>query len=227
MFEWVKKTAPADFSDFRELFFGDVPLSDWKPQDASAQTQEPWLAFQAARDALAGNDVNRAVAALRRIVDTPSLESRQYLEAWHALRQLGIQPQRENEAKCVLGVVLEVHLDDGLDTLAAYADGTARYINHGGRVIIWENSDTGVAGLVDDLLRAGQRVAELIGPWEEPRRAPPPKRHVRINMLTASGLHFGEGPLTALSADSMAGPVIAAGTVLMKSLIDRAQTPSS
>jgi hypothetical protein len=187
------------------------------------------LSFEAARGALAGNDVARAVAALRRIVETPQLESRQYLQAWHALRQLGVQPQLEHEAKRVLGVVLEVHLDAGLDTLAAYADGTARYLNHGGRLIVWDTPDPPpdppIAVLIADLIQAGQRVAEVIGPSREPRRAPPPKRHVRMNLLTCSGLHFGEGPFAALSADPMGGPVVAAGALLMKSLIDRAETP--
>ena len=76
---------------------------------------------------------------------------------------------------------------------------------------------------IDALLTAGQRVADAIGPWKEPRRGPPPNGHVRLNMLTASGLHFGEGPFEILSTDPTGGPVIAAGTVLMQALIAHAQ----
>ena len=37
----------------------------------------------------------------------------------------------------VLGVIVEVGLDEGLDVLASYQDGTARYINYTGKMILW------------------------------------------------------------------------------------------
>jgi len=221
MFGLFKKTPKPDFSEIRELLFGDVPLADWKPRGVEKQPQEPWLSFEAARGALAGNDVEGAVAALRRIVGTPNHESRQYLQAWHALRQLGAEPQSEPDPTRVLGVVLEVHLEAGLDTLAGYADGTARYINHGGKLVVLEAPDPSFTGPIGALVQAGQRVANVIGPSQEARGAPPPKGNVRINLLTAFGRHFGEGPLDALSADALGGPVIAAGTRVMMSLIAR------
>ncbi len=104
-----------------------------------------------------------------------------------------------------MGVVLEVQMRTGLDTLAAYADHTARYINHGGKLIVWEASGNDMDQRIDALLNAGQLVANAIGRWEEPRRGPPPKGHVRLNMLTPSGLHFGEGPFEILSTDPMGG----------------------
>jgi len=217
-----KKTPKPEFSEIRELLFADVPLSDWKPRDATPDAAGPWNDFEAARLALGRGDTVSAVAALRRVVEVADVETRQSLQAWHCLRQLGVKPEL-NQGKRVLGVVLEVHLDDGLDTLAAYEDGSARYINHGGRAIVWEAKDERVSSLIASLLGEGQRVADVIGPWEEPRRPAPPRRHVRINMLTPSGLHFGEGPLSVLSADPMGGPVITAGTVLMQALIERAE----
>jgi hypothetical protein len=213
-----KKPKP-EFDEIREALFGDVPLSDWRARDGG-DAAEPWCSFESARLALAQGDSTGATAVLRRVTNLRELEARQDLQAWHFLRQLGVRPD-PNEAKRVRGVVLEVHLQSGLDTLAAYSDHTARYINHGGRLIVWESPDDSIARLIDDLLRAGQRVADLIGPWEERRRPAPPKGHVRLNMLTPSGLHFGEGALDALSVDPMGGPVIAAGTILMKALIER------
>jgi hypothetical protein len=94
-------------------------------------------------------------------------------------------------------------------------------------LIVWETPGDAIGNLIDNLLRTGQRVADAIGPWEEPRRPPPPTGHVRLNMLTPSGLHFGEGPLDALSVDPMGGPLIAAGTSLMKALIARAETTTA
>jgi hypothetical protein len=205
------------------MLFGDVPLSDWKARDGSGDAAEPWRSFASSRIAQEHGDSVGAVAALRGVLKLPNLESRQRLQAWHFLRQLGADPD-PGEAKHVLGVVLEVHLKDGLDTLAAYSDRTATYINHGGRLIVWDSQDDSIGNLIDDLLRTGQSVADVIGRWEEPRRPAPPKGHVRLNMLTPSGLHFGEGPLDALSVDPMGGPLIAAGTRLMMALIERAKT---
>ena len=222
MFGLFKKAPKPDFSEVRELLFADAPLAEWRPRDSSSAAVEPWIHFETARLALNQGDTAAAVSALRRVVEIPRVETRQYLEGWHCLRQLGVNPDAK-QGKIVLGVILEVHLKVGLDTLAAYKDMSARYINHGGRLVVRETADDQMAKLIANLLREGQGVADVIGPWEEPRRPPPPKNHVRINMLTASGLHFGEGPFEALSADPMGGPVIAAGTSLMQAIIERAQ----
>ncbi len=223
MFE--KKPEAPDLSGIRELLFGDVPLHAWVPSEPTATQNEPWRAFQAALLALRANDGATAVAALRAITGMPGLESRQYLQAWYVLRGLGVEPS-PSESKRVLGVVLEVHLDVGLDTLAAYADDTARYINHSGKLIVWDSPEPRMSQLIGTLLRAGQTVANEIGVWEEARRPPPPPSFVRLNMLTPSGLHFGEGPMDALGGDPMGGPVLAAGAALMSALIDRAQNPA-
>jgi hypothetical protein len=226
MFSLFRKPSKPDFSEIRDLLFGDAPITAWRPMDGKPETTEPWASFAVARAALETGDIRKAVTALQSIVASNRQESRQYLQASHFLRQLGVQPAPER-AKQVMGVVVEVQMRTGLDTLAAYADHTARYINHGGRMIVWEAPGNDMAQRIDALLNAGERVAKAIGPWEEPRRGPPPKGHVRLNMLTPSGLHFGEGPLEILSRDPMGGPVIAAGTVLMQALIERAQSTTA
>ncbi len=213
MFGFFKKKTTPSFNEIRELLFGDAPLSTFAASLAE---------FGAAQAALDGGDKATAIAAMRRVLEAPSSESRQKLQAWHVLRELGARPEAE-EARRVLGVVLEVHVASGLDTLAGYADHSARCINHGGKLIVWENaSDSEMNALVDAALAAGQRIADAIGPWEGTRRPAPPKNHARLNMLTASGLYFGEAPFSVLSADPLAAPLFAAGTNLMQALIDRA-----
>ncbi|MDM7916588.1 MAG: hypothetical protein ACE15D_13555 [Candidatus Eisenbacteria bacterium] len=211
--------------DLRDMLFADVPLAEWTPSDevvAAAAGSEAWRGFEDARGALARGDRNEAVRLLREIAGRSDLESRQTLQAWHFMREMGVEPG-PGEGKRVRGVVLEVHLPEGLDTLAAYADRTARFLHHGGAVILWEaaGSDATIDGLIDALIEEGQRVADVIGPWAGARRGAPPAGSARINMLTASGLHFGEAPLDVLSKDPMGGPVIAAGTRLMRALIER------
>jgi hypothetical protein len=123
------------------------------------------------------------------------------------------------DTKQVWGVVVEVGLQGGLDLLAAYADHTARYYNYSGAGVVWDHPDAPI----DALLACGQTICDRIGPWEGARPAPPPNGQVRINLLTPSGLHFGQGPFELLSQDSLGGPALAAATALMQGLIAKTQ----
>jgi hypothetical protein len=123
----------------------------------------------------------------------------------------------------VYGVVVEVTLSGGLDTLAAYADGSARYLNWSGKAIVWDAPRTPIGALVGAVIEAGERIVPRIGPWDGPRRGPPPLDHVRLNMLTPSGLHFGEGPMDVLSNDAIGGPLVAAAVKLLQALTAQAK----
>jgi hypothetical protein len=203
--------------DFHGLLFGDVPLAAWKPCGENGADGEPWISFATARAAVELGNAEGAVAALHRVVGSRHLDARHYLQAWHFLRELGESPPVD-EAKRVYGVVIEVHLDVAVDTLSAYSDPSARYLGGRGKLLVCDDPTGRNAALVDRLLDAGQRVANLLAPSEEPRRAAPPRGHARITMLTPSGLHFDEGPFDVLRADPMGGPVIAAGTRLLHAL---------
>jgi hypothetical protein len=203
----------------REVLFGDVPVLEWPRPDAPHRQEQPWAHFAAAQDAHRTGDTAAAIAALQQVVATPGLESRHYLQAWQFLRTLGVAPPSD-EARRVLGVVVEVSLPEGLDLVVAYADLTARYYNHSGAGVVWEMGTDLADAPIQNLLAAGQTVANVIGPWHEARRAAPPTGHVRINSLTASGLYFGEGPFDILFNDPLASPVIAGGLALMQTLIE-------
>jgi hypothetical protein len=210
----------------REVLFGDLPLDQWPSPDSGLAATEPWTWFAAAQQAVQQHDPAAAERALRQVLAAKGLESRQYLQAWQALRELG-QPPAPAAARQVLGVVVEVGLEQGLDLVAAYADGSARYYNYSGAGVVWERPDDSLAAPIQALLAAGQRVAAQIGPWEEPRPAAPPKGTVRINMLTPSGLHFGQAPFEALWQDALGGPVLVAAQELMQALIDKSQQAKS
>ena len=131
---------------------------------------------------------------------------------------MGHAPAAET-AKLVMGVVVEVTLPQGLDLLAAYRDHSARYFNHSGAGVVWEHPDGSLDAFIDDLLAASNDVVARIGPWDRQRPAPPPPKHARLSFLTPSGLHFGEGPMEALSRDPIGGRVLVAATRLMQALI--------
>ena len=148
----------------------------------------------------------------------PNLEPRHYLQAWHFLRQNG-QPVPAAIAKQVYGVVIEVGMPKGLDLLAAYSDYAVRYYNFSGSGVVWEHPDTSLNALIDPLLEASKTVVDKIGPWDQPRPAPPKNGQARMNFLTPSGLHFGQASMEALARDPMAGRVIQSATQLMMALV--------
>ncbi|MBD2767009.1 hypothetical protein IC235_03765 [Hymenobacter sp. BT664] len=181
----------------------------------------PWVLFAKAQDAQHSGDAVGAIRALNQVLETPGLESRQYLQAWHFLRALGQQPAAA-EAKRVFGVVLEVALDGGLDLLAAYEDNSARYFNYSGAAVVWEGGTDLENSPIQALLAAARPVAVAIGPWEEARLPAPAAGLARINILTPSGLHFGQAPFATLFQDPMGGPVLLRGQELMQALMDLA-----
>jgi len=123
----------------------------------------------------------------------------------------------------LFAVILEVALPEGLDTLAAYNDGSARYINQTGKMIIWETLSTESDELIQHLLSEGKIVASKIGPWDGERRPPPENGMVRMSFLVGNQLYFGEGPFQTLYNDPMGRPVIDAGIALMQFLIQQTE----
>ena len=215
MFNLFKKNKPQKPVTIRDTLFGDMPASEWPRGDEAAA--EPWSSFVRARNLLDGGDKPSAIKAYQAITETAGLESRQYLQAWHFLRQLGVNPPAE-KAKIVYGVVVEVGLEKGVDILAAYTDYTARYLNFSGAGEIWERPNSSLDGQIQALLEAGQKVANVIGPWEQERPEAPTNGNVRLNMLTPGGLHFGYGGFKTLSNDPMGKSLIDPATQLMLKL---------
>lgn len=202
----------------RDLLFGDVTISEFAKNSPSATAVEPWNSFQQVRLSLDSRDPRTAQKVLQGILQTPDLESRHYLQAWYYLRSLGVHPPPQKQ-KELLGVVIEVGINDGLDLLAAYSDHRARYYNYSGKSIIWERPDASLDPTIDKLFTASQRALNGIGPWTDPRPPAPPRDHARVNFLTPNGLYFGQGPLQALMKDSTGGPVLETGAALMQALI--------
>lgn len=217
MFNWSKKgkQQPARSITVRDTLFGDLPFSEW-PSDASLQA-EPWASFVRARNYVDKKDSASAIKQLQKITEMPGLESRHYLQVWHFLRQLGVNPPAE-KAKVVYGVVVEVGMPKGADTVAVYLDGTARYLHHMGGGVIWERPDSSLDEQIQALLAAGQKVAGYIGPWEQERPGVPENGNVRLNMLTPSGLHFGYGGFKTLYEEPMGNAILSPATRLLQEL---------
>jgi hypothetical protein len=197
----------------RETLFGDMPLRRW----AVADEESPWDLFVRAADRVDGSDDAGARDALREVLAQKDLESRHYLQAWNALRELGEQPS-DDVAKHLYGVVIDMPVADGWDTLAAYEDGRCRYLNYSGSALIWETRDAEIDNLREQLLTVGGLIVAKIGPWTDPR-PPMAAGQVRLSFLCPSGLHFGQGPISAITSDPAAGAFLSAGAALLQALV--------
>ncbi|HJW28801.1 MAG TPA: hypothetical protein VJ508_06065, partial [Saprospiraceae bacterium] len=98
---------------------------------------------------------------LQKIAEDHSLESRIRLLALHALRLQGIAPKQKE----LLAVIVELGLEEGPDTLASFSEGTARYLNYSGKILVWENADEKSRAITDKLFVASEKIVQQIGPW--------------------------------------------------------------
>jgi hypothetical protein len=155
-------------------------------------------------------------AALRKIADDEGNEGRVRALAYNRLRASG----EEVPTRKVLGVIIEVSLEQGLDVLAAFSEGGVRYLNQSGKVAIFEGTGNPVESLARQLVAASQPVVNHIGPWEKQRLPPPQGGNVRMTFLVSDGLYFGEGPFDALQQDGLAGPVLAKATHLLQRVVE-------
>jgi len=222
MFGFFQKKPISPNLKIRDTQFGDMPIKQWLDISPEALASEPFASFERARRLLGEGDKQGAAEVLIAIANQPDLESRFYLQAWHFLKEIGVHPQPEI-AKQLLGVVVEVGMPKGFDLISVYADHHARYFNFSGKAVIWERPDERLDPAIDSLLQSSREVVKAIGPWKNERPAPPGKNEARINFLTPSGLHFGQGPMSLLANDPMAGPVLNSAYNLMREMMKLAE----
>jgi hypothetical protein len=183
------------------LFCDDIAL--FKPAKVEADWQQ--MLFDEKPDA----------GALLALAEDEGNESRVRALAYRRLRELG----QAVPARKLLGTVIEVPLDNGLDVLAAYADGRVRYINATGKLSIFEGATPAMQTTIHKLLDASQGIVNHIGPLDGARLPPPAGDHVRLTFIVSDGLYFGEGPFAALSQDALAGPLIQQATRLLQQVV--------
>jgi hypothetical protein len=154
---------------------------------------------------------------LEKILANVDIGSRVKILAYNKLRTMG----QNIDKKILLGVIVEIGLEGGLDVLASFNDGTARYINQTGKIIIWETADQISNNLINALFDNSYNIIAKIGPWDQPRKPNPEKGIVRITFLVSDGLYFGEGPISILFNDPMAGPALSSAAEVMKYLVEK------
>jgi hypothetical protein len=156
-------------------------------------------------------------AGLRKIVNDDSLETRPKILAANLLRARN-HPVAKGR---IFGIVVEVGIQQGRDTLAVYEDGTARYINYSEKMIVWDTSTDESTKIVSDLFSKSRKVFDKIGKLEAERNPILPDGAIRMTFLSSDGVYVGEGPFDLLSNDAMAGPVVSNAAQLMSYLVSK------
>ena len=161
-------------------------------------------------------------ADLEKITTDADADPRAKILAYNKLLARGNKPTNKE----LLAVIVEVGLDGGLDVLASFKNGTARYINQTGKVLIWETTtDATVNQLTKDLFAKSVEVVNQIGPWDKPRKSHPAKGNMRLSFLVSDGLYFGEGSMDVLFNDKLASPTLTIATSLMQYLTKKSLEP--
>jgi hypothetical protein len=187
------------------LLFCDEPSLYAPRGDRQAPTEWQCLLFGG------GTDPQPLLA----LANDANAESRTRALAFGWLRERG-----HEVPTVLLGTIVEVPLEGGLDTLAAYVDGQVRYINQSGKLAVIDGGPPEITAAVQDLMRAAQVIVDRIGPWDKPRLPPPRQGNIRMTFLVSDGLYFGEGPFDLMERDAMAGPFVAQAAQLLKLVVD-------
>lgn len=205
------------YPDLRELLFADLPPADAATRFAKVDAIRSLAEAAGRRD---GDGVRRGLDAVIAL----GSETRVRLQAWTLARAAAFAPSPD-EARIARAVIVDMGLDAGTDTLAAYQDGTARYFNQSGATVIWEvPGDAAIGGAIRDLLEAGQAIADATEVLDGARPPTPGPGMAAIWVLTDGGIHSGIGPAGPLTEDALGGPLIAAAVTLMNLLVQRAST---
>lgn len=159
-----------------------------------------------------------SVQGLQKVIDDVASDPRIKALAYNKQLANGHKPSKKE----LLAVIVEIGLDGGLDVLASFNNGTARYINQTGKILVWETTtDSKANELTKDLFLKSQTIINQIGPWDKARKPHPARGNLRITFIVSDGLYFGEGPTDVLFNDALASPALTAATQLMQYLTQK------
>lgn len=198
----------SDADPIRQMLFASQSLKEQASRMHLDGQPGPFQTIADASKLVEEGKKEEAITRLRSVLETPDLETRIVLWTWSALRGLGEKPDPKLAGE-VLGVVMEMPSGGGYDTLAAYADGSARYLNYSGRAIIWDSQDPQIKALcrafIDSTIPLSTRT--------KPRTSLSlPGHGAQVTLLTRSGIFASPDP-----PDSVVG----AGAALMMEMMKR------
>ena len=198
----------------RQMLFACQPMKDLLKQVKLEGNRGPFQRIANASKMAEEGKKQEAVSELRGTLALPELETRVQLWVWSGLRELGEKPSTKEGGE-VLGVILEVPMEGAFDTLAAYADGTARYLNYSGAAVFWDTQDSLIKQLCQQFITSVVPTSSKAEPRSGVSLPKPPR--MQVTMLTRSGnFVIVEPPVS----------IVRSGAALMTELIKRSQKKS-
>ncbi len=194
----------------RQLLFGSQTLAEQVERMDLSDGEGPFRTISRAYELKKEGNTKEAVTLLQNLLKESDLETRVTLWTWSGLRELGYHPDEKNAYE-VLGAIIEMPSGDGVDTLAAYVDGTARYLNFSGRAIFWDQESKEIKDLCQAMIDSTIPDSNRAKPRES---LDLPKRHLQVTLLTRSGPFVITFPSNAVSNS---------GAALMMELMKRAE----
>lgn len=217
--------APGDeYGPLRELIFADESLEAVArfvlEQEAQGEEVRPtWRRLARVAAWVAQEHRGLAIEELYRILEDERDDARSCFQCWNFLRQLGEVPGPE-VARRVLGLVIERSHAGRPELVAAYWDGTARWLDVKGGFRIFTDPDPSMVANIRRRLRVCRPLVEVTDASSGPRPPPPTGPRCRITVLTPAGLRMREGTWAALWDDDVTGPVLEMGGELTERLTD-------
>ena len=206
------------FPDPRALLFPDLPADETRVRFGATPGVVDLL------DAAEAGDLAKARATLDTMI-AGGADTKIRLLAWSILRAAGVEPDPSTAGR-PRGVVIDVAVDSGLDTVAGWEDGRARYVNEAGGAVVATGTDTPDAKVreaCEALVAAGRGLVDTTDAIVGPRPDPPRFGEAAIWVLTDGGIHGVAGSAARMSLDPLEGPVMALGVRLIQRLTDQAR----
>jgi hypothetical protein len=207
----------AQRNPLKDKLYGNLHMDQWPPQDGDV-TASPWSEFVAARNHMAAGEKDQAIAWWQAILVSPDLEVLHYAQAWHFLRQNGVQPSEE-DAKGVYGVIGEQGAS-GVMT-AVFLDGQARLYGDQGQAIVWTHPDASLDPLIETVL--GGAVALVHKMKQSDPQLTSSKTSINsISILTPSGVYTKTGTSGSFEATPLIKPIAEGLGLVIKALMEKA-----
>jgi hypothetical protein len=203
-----------DGDPIRQMLFANQSLKEQAKQAKLDGTDSPLQRIADASKLVDEGKTNEAIAKLQSVLQMQPLETRVELWTWTGLRELGIKPEQKTATE-VLGVIIEIPMQDGYDTLSAYADGSSRYLNYSGRAIFWDKPDAAIKNLCRDFIESTIPASSNAKPRSSNAL---PKSVAQVTLLTRSGNYVIIAPPQS---------VMNLGAKLMIELINRTKQKQS
>ncbi len=145
-------------------------------------------------------DINGAREAILSIARNKTFESRGQLQAWSVLKELGYMPDKP-EASKILGVVVEMPINNGTVLIAGFEDGDARLLTSSGFGIIGEMKKIKeTANSSKALIKTTERFSDSFSVCSS--RPLPDNGKIRFAILTPAGMRVADGILTEVEQPS-------------------------